>query len=290
MRTHMLNCRRPSLAVFLTLLLFHNVVVSCAEPEVGDEKETIKRWMNYYKEVAHGYDIRLKEHPDEKLKASAEAVHSFVYVSHDTKPHGSCFVWTREGHPEAIAVVWSQLAGNGRRRVIHDLHSLSSGPLTARWKDKVLWTPKTGGLEFRPVPKAEAPAKSARLRLAQMRAMAREFKGYVTPENQEKKVPLRLLVQPLYRYEASSDEIIDGAIFGFFDEWDPEVLVLLEARTKGGTAAWSFAPVPVDGARLTREYAEASVWDDPPRDFFDPSKAFYAPRVEELDAALKTRG
>ena len=46
---------------------------------------------------------------------------------------------------------------------------------------------------------------------------------------------LRLLPQPVYRYESEDPEVQDGGVFAFVQGTDPEVLLLLEAvRTEGG--------------------------------------------------------
>jgi hypothetical protein len=36
--------------------------------------------------------------------------------------------------------------------------------------------------------------------------------------------------QPLYRYESTDPEVIDGALFGFVHVTDPEIILVIEAR------------------------------------------------------------
>ena len=270
-------------------LVLHSGIASGAEPDLrGADKESIKRWMKYYKQIAGEYDIRLEDHPNDKLKPSAQAIHSYMYEADKDKRHGAFFVWTQHGRPEAIGSIWSCLSPNSQtqRTVVHELHSLSLNRLTGKWKKEVLWTPQEAGARFMEIPKSTPPAKLVGLRLAQMRSMAREFKGYVF---HGRKVPLRLMPQPLYRYESTKSHVLDGAIFGLFDGWDPEILLLIEARQTEGKTEWLIAPVPFTGTPLALEFAGSSFWEKPRASYLDRTSVFYAPRVEIVDAQLKTK-
>ena len=61
---------------------------------------------------------------------------------------------------------------------------------------------------------------------------------------------MRLLTEPLYRYENTKGDLIDGGLFAFVVATDPDAFLLIEARrTKGGAAERRFA---------TRMYTEVS--------------------------------
>ena len=68
-------------------------------------------------------------------------------------------------------------------------------------------------------------------RLVQTRSLAREFSGHTIDVNKER-WELRLLSQPLFRYEKPEGDVIDGALFAFVTSagTDPEVVLALEAR------------------------------------------------------------
>jgi hypothetical protein len=89
---------------------------------------------------------------------------------------------------------------------------------------------------------APRPAQSAAQRLSQMRAMARDFSGSTT-DHTERRLELRLLPQPLYRYESSDPDVLDGALFAFVTSTDPEALLVVEARTKAPAdgPVWDYA-------------------------------------------------
>ena len=84
-----------------------------------------------------------------------------------------------------------------------------------------------------------------------MRALARTFTAYRKWADEKEEV-LRELGQPIYRYDVSDQRLLDGAIFAYFDDvwWDPEALLLIEARLKGRQYHWYCA-----GARITTQPA-----------------------------------
>ena len=151
----------------------------------------------------------------------------------------------------------------GRRRVasiyrffLHDphraneFHSLALGKLTAERDGKTVWSPYRGGLELKPIPGAPAPADSAAARLRQMRALAQEFTGRQT-NRAGVDSDMRLLAQPLYRYENTKGDLIDGGLFGFVQGTDPEVFLLIEARRpRGGAPEWCFGATRMHGIDL----------------------------------------
>src|SRR5271156_2607058 len=97
-------------------------------------------------------------------------------------------------------------------------------PLVASLGARPLWHPAGPGIRSEPIPGAPRPAATAAERLRQMRALAREFKASVDLEKGG--TELRLLSQPLFRYESKSD----GALFAFVMATDPEALLVIDER------------------------------------------------------------
>ena len=75
---------------------------------------------------------------------------------------------------------------------------------------------------MKPIPGAPAPADSAAGRLRQMRALTREFTSRQTNRAGVDSA-MRLLSQPLYRYEGTSGEPIDAGLFVFVHGGAPEM-------------------------------------------------------------------
>src|SRR5262249_1014958 len=138
--------------------------------------------------------------------------------------HGAVFVWLYRGRPVAIGSTFSH-PEEGQRMVCHEFHSLATGPLLPdHGKAPESWTPKAP-IEFVRFPNAPAPDASPAKRLLQMRTLSREFTAH-SIDYQKERWELRLLPQPLYRYEKPQDDVIDGSLFGFVSSagTDPEVV------------------------------------------------------------------
>ena len=141
----------------------------------------------------------------------------------------------------------------------HTFHSLADQPLTAEFQSRLIWSPKSAGVKFAAVPSAEPPADDHRRRMTQMRALARQF-TLTMVDLQEDKSELRLMTQPLMRYQPAAGQAVDGAIFAFAIATDPEALLILEARKHGGGLRWEFAFARFHFVTLAAEHGGKEVW------------------------------
>jgi hypothetical protein len=171
---------------------------------------------------------------------------------------GAVFVWLLEGRPAVIGSVF-QYPARGTTIRKHALHSLSDQPITAEYDKREIWTPKAAGVTFAPIPDAEAPADTPRRRLAQMRDLARQFTLEMI-DLRGSKSELRLLTQPLVRYEPKSGPASDGAIFAFAVGTDPEALLLLESRRAGDSRRWEFAFARFHFVTISAQHSGKPVW------------------------------
>ncbi len=105
-------------------------------------------------------------------------------------------------------------------------------------------------MELKPIPGAPAPADSAAARLRQMRALAQEFTSRQTNRAGVDR-DMRLLAQPIYRYEDTKGDLIDGGLFVFVQGTDPEIFLLIEARRpRDGAPEWRFGATRMHGIDL----------------------------------------
>ena len=75
---------------------------------------------------------------------------------------------------------------------------------------------------------------------------------------------MRLLTQPIYRYENVKGDLIDGAMFVFPLGTDPEAFLLIEAhRPQGGPAEWRFGAARMNGINLRVNHRGREVWNAP---------------------------
>lgn len=153
---------------------------------------------------------------------------------------GILVIWTEGKRPSAVASFWMRTNGDE----FHEFQSLATGKLFARRDGEAAWSPRKGGIETRTLDTSLTPADAPQARLGQMRRLARQFQAAVS--NRRGRQELRLMPQPVYRYEDPDSGTIDGAIFSFSKGTNPELLLLVEAAANGPDTGWRYA-----AARMT---------------------------------------
>ena len=173
--------------------------------------------------------------------------------------------WVDEiGRPVAVAQIY--LLPNSETEWGIETQSLSQDSFVLQSEFNGPWRPRKPGVEWKPFPKsATKPAGSKALRLSQMRALVRRFRG--NDDFQEKKNDnvLRLLTNPMIRYEDAKNGIIDGALFSFVHGTDPEMLIQIELRAEPETKQQSYfyAIAPMTGYELRAYLDGTEVWHKP---------------------------
>ena len=128
------------------------------------------------------------------------------------------------------------------------------------------WTPIAPGIEIAPIPGAPSPAPSRTLRLSQMVTLTHDFSAS-TKDGQERRWELRLLPHPLYRYESTDPDVVDGALFAFVTSAgiDPEALLAIEARKPGPTdgPVWHYAIARFTDLQLRVQHKGKEVFSAP---------------------------
>jgi hypothetical protein len=226
------------------------------------DAETLARWTELYQREAAQYEIFAEGDRRAPLTLQSTPIFRWASPTIGNEFNGVIFVWTLDGRPEVVGSIWSHHRETrpGKRTLCHTFHSLASGPLQADRNGESWWSPARGGIDPRPVPDAPPPAESARLRLAQMRALAHEFKVTQRVDAAETvEEELRLLPQPIYRY-AATEGSRDGALFAFLNNWDPEVLLVIETRETPDGLRWHFAPVRFCYLSACVRHKDQEVW------------------------------
>ena len=156
-------------------------------------------------------------------------------------------------------------------------HSLAETLLTGKRDDGTTWTPQSAGVEPRTLDGAPDPAGTPNRRLIQMRGIAAKFSAQrVDPDGSRR--DLRLMRQPLYRYEGNRRDLIDGAVFCFAQGTNPDVILQLEAVRRDGEAVWQFGLARMHHSRLDVQLdgADLVTFDQLPRsDLSDASKTYH---------------
>jgi hypothetical protein len=202
-----------------------------------------ERLVQIYTADAAIYSIYRDAKRQEKLELDRTPVYVWTNPLRDGGQDGVVFVWTCRGRAEVLGCVFSAPA-TGERKLYHEFHSLSLSVLDVTRPGAHSWAPEAAGIELTPLAAAQKPGRTGPQRLAQMRALTRDFAA-TTEDDKGKSWELRLLPRPLYRYESTDPNVLDGALFCFVTSagTDPEALLILEARKPGGDrdAVWHFA-------------------------------------------------
>lgn len=174
---------------------------------------------------------------------------------------GAIFAWMDRGRPAAIGTIFAYPNADQSRTVVHEFHSLAPKAFEASWRGRSMWTPSAGGINFQEIPDAPVPADKPASRLTQMRALVREFTAR-SIDHMDRPWELRLLPQPLVRFETAEDDIaVDGAVFAFAQGTDPEILFVIEADRDGKNVRWKFGCGRFSDYRLEVKHKDRIVWE-----------------------------
>jgi hypothetical protein len=230
-------------------------------PAAGAEAGKTAWLHEVYLREASEYEFFLDLEKKEKLELRREPV--MRYTGDFDHSHGEVYVWTYQGRAELLGCIFSQPVGDRQRRIMHEFHSLALRPLVAGRPGGSGWLAQEPGIKFEAIPGAPAPAASEARRLTQMRALARRFGAHIARQDAQSD-ELRLLPQPLYRYEPAGEDspVVDGAVFAYV--WtvstDPEVVLVLEARRDGSEVRWEFAFARSTSRGAWTTYQKREVW------------------------------
>ena len=242
----------------VTFLLF-SVQYGVSQDSETETSELAEKRFALFVEQAKAIELSAKDTP-EKLQLREQPLQKF---STDGNTFGSVFLWKAEqGRPAAIGTIGA-LPINGVDFGFTEMHWLLDKPLNTVVIGKAFpkqWTATGNELVPVHISSAPQPAASAAARLTQMRSLARNFTVTMTENN--KRHELRLLPQPLYRYDDPTAES-DGAIFAYV--WtvgtDPELLIHIQIRKQDGQLKWCYQPVRFTWRKLELSYEETNVWN-----------------------------
>ncbi len=175
--------------------------------------------------------------------------------------YGDVFVWTLDGRPEVVMSLFK--VWDPPRGMHTEMHSLSPIEVIAERDGTVIWRPAKSGISYHDIPQAPAPADTATRRLQQMRSLAKDFSAELVDRrvnDKGERQALRLLPAPLYRYQSTDPDVIDGALFAIVLGTDPEVFLVMEARRSETTARWRYALARMNDERMVVRYKDEDVW------------------------------
>lgn len=252
---------RPMIATGLLIGLASAALSQAPDPQ-SDGKARSERLLALHADDAASYAIYRDTGRSEKLTLRREPIYRWTNPTRVGGQEGDVFVWTYKGRPEVVASMFSHPHHDGKQRVVcHELHSISEATLVVDRDAPSQWKPQAPGVELKPIDGAPAPAASAPQRLVQIRALARDFAGR-SLSDQRQAWELRLLPKPLYRYESTDPQVIDGAVFALVSSagTDPEIILLIEARDRPGGPRWEYGAARFSDMDLWLTHKGKEVW------------------------------
>jgi hypothetical protein len=230
------------------------------------EKQTDdKAELAEFLDDARHYVIRTTN-PDVTLKLHDPPIQNFTNPERNQEL-GSVFVWLNEGRP-AVLGQFFRFNNRGERPKKHALHSTTSGPLEATYRERVAWTPEVAGVEWKPYPGIPTVAATRTERLLQMREIARAFQVKLFDPRGEAS-DLRLAAHPLFDYSAPRVGVTDGALFSFMIATDPEAILMVEAFDEQGKSGYRYAFARFHFWKLSAKLGDSTAWEVE----YDPSQS-----------------
>lgn len=277
-------------------LLFSMVFVAALPARAAEDPDDVQRTrqLQFLKDRFATMTLTLNG-SDSTLKTTANPVLRYTNPVRSSTSDGTIFLWLDGQRPLAICA-YSVRHITPPPTVNFEFSSLVNQPLQCLRHGKMIWQPGRGGLCDQAVPDAPIPSVKPTQRLVEMRAIARRFEAEFLKENT--RTQLRLLTQPTYRFQAPEQGTLDGGLFAFVEANDPEMMLMLEARTAGkdGGAQWRYTLARVSSLEMSvrldgkEVFAPPNYWRNP-RTLADPYiEAFDGEfRVEDLPPLATSR-
>ncbi len=227
-----------------------------------NESKTIDYWIGVAEEMAKAQRMFTLDTPVEEFKLHNNAVFRHTQSVRGGDDIGAMYVWTSEsGLPAAIGVFFSWSQGRDRW-VMQEFHSLYGRPIRKEMQGQATWTCPVAGLQWKHVGDYPAPDPDARRLTLQARQIPRTLQ-FETKSGDDQRWELRLVPKPFYEYADKNAGIEYGAIFGFCQGTDTEVLVLIEARQVDDKRAWFYALAPFSDYKIAAKLSDGSEWNSP---------------------------
>ncbi|HLJ10484.1 MAG TPA: hypothetical protein VKU82_04810 [Planctomycetaceae bacterium] len=245
-------------------------LANAGEPESDVEKQEAvarkERYTNWMRSFAEETAIRLPA-ADNETEERAQLVPNPVFRYSDEErfiPDATLWVWTRDSRPVAFQKVEGNNHGGGQAWTIC-FASLSEGLVDVRWRGGRRYAARTPGVKFKPIPKADAPAENARLRIVQIKTLKDRFTGRLGVDAEGKGgAETRIIAKPIFEYADPKSKLPMGAIFGMSSTGtNPDLLLLIEARPDGtGGLRWEYAHARMTSASLIVRLDDAEIWSE----------------------------
>jgi hypothetical protein len=196
-----------------------------------------------------------------RLERSAEPVYRFSDPARNVSD-GTVWTWCQSGRPAALVTLTKPAR---KPHWLTELTSLAAGPIAANIEGFGAWQPAGAGVVMHKFPKAPLPADDASTRLRQMKDLVRQIKAHENFKPRKdasiERYQLRVLPQPVHRYEDAKSGVIDGGLFIIAYGQNPEIALLVEATREGPSQpAWHFGCARIAIAEVHVDFDNKELW------------------------------
>lgn len=173
--------------------------------------------------------------------------------------NGTLWAFGKTGRPLAMLELYQPTGRN--ENWIHAVSLTSPGLVALKTPLGSKWTPEKSQITPQLFPKADKPAAKETVRLRQLKEMSRRFTAHEFWDPENSRFELRLLVQPVLRYQDAKSQIQDGAVFALAHRTNPEVVVLIEAiGNSPEEAKWHYGLARMGSAEMHVAIDDEEVW------------------------------
>jgi hypothetical protein len=243
---------RPILFSLLCLALVPPMFAADDEPGDDAQRITIKQALEHMQ----GFEMRL---PQRDVVPLVEKPLLTFGDSARANLNGTLWAFGDSGRPLAILELYQPQGA--AENWVHAVSLTSSAEVVMKGHPAVNWSPETTQIKFEKAPDAPAPAAKQGQRTRQIKDLARRFSAHEFWDPDNSRFELRLLVQPVHRYENAAAGVQDGAIFAFAHGTNPEVLLLVESHGKSiDESHWTYGLVRLGSAEMHVALDDSPVW------------------------------
>ena len=235
----------------------------------GDEPDGAKQRRAEVRKVTEQRATNMKVQLAGEHKTSGELVRAPLYNYTDQPRRivdATLWGWTIDGRLAGICKIERKFGldvKTGYWQICFG--SLSPDLINVEWADGYRFSSKKPGIVRQPVGGALRPAENKTARIRQIKEIASRFRSTLVDEGSGQRQEMRLLTQPLYRYDSGEGNLHDGAVFGITaNGTNPDAILVIEVeKSADGQPEFVFGVTGMTQQALIIALDDREVWTKP---------------------------
>lgn len=252
-----------SVVLYLTIILMTPLAVWAQDQDAAEgsavEAEHAQRRLAFMNKAMARNELTIRGEKDVPSQLIPAPLLRWSTVQGNVKD-GTVYGFSRGGRPDVLM----QFAMHRENFYVQEFTAICEHPISMKRDGREFWRYDNPSIEFKTLADVKPPLELEAPRTAQLRQLAESFEIQIDHGSKNfVRMKLRLLRQPLLRYQDADNGIIDGAVFGFVVETDPEAILLLEAYQSDSGPQWRYAcaEMTINALQVTRD--GKMVWEKP---------------------------